>query len=100
MHQLALSGYLDITRYPEFRSAFEGVPHEEPVCIDLREATGVDAMFLSELLLFGRRHAGRVAALIAPEGPLVRVFAVLNVSDKLPLFTDPAAAAAHLSAPG
>lgn len=94
-----LSGYLDITRYPEFRSAFVGVPRGEAVCIDLREATGVDAMFLSELLLFTRRHGEKVAALISPEGPLVRIFAVLNVSDKLPVCTDETQAATLLATP-
>ncbi len=44
-HPIRLDGNLDIGRYPEFRSAFERVPAELPVLVDISDATGVDSVF-------------------------------------------------------
>jgi anti-anti-sigma regulatory factor len=96
-HVLRLDGYLDIGRYPEIRSAFEAVPPDVAVLVDLQEATGVDSVFLSELLLFRRRRRPfPVAAVIAPKGQLAKIFGIANIGEKLSVFDDLASAVASL----
>ena len=94
---LRLAGYLDIGRYPEFRAAFQNIEAGRPVLVDLREVTGVDSVFLSELLLFRRRHRpAPVAVLIATDGPVAKVFALAEVGTKLNVYGDENAAMAAL----
>ena len=88
-HLLRLDGYLDIARYPEIREAFENTPPSVPVLVDLYEATGVDSVFLSELLLFKRRRRpDRVAVVIAPNGHVAKIFDIANIDRKLDVFHD------------
>ena len=97
---LRFSGYLDIGRYPEFRGAFQGVEAGRGVLVDLRDVTGVDSVFLSELLLFRRRHRPAIlAVLIEPQSPVSKVFALAEVGTKLNVFSDEAAATAALETP-
>lgn len=91
-HLVRFAGYLDISRYPEFRAAFEAVPTGIPVLIDLTGVAGVDSTFLSEMVLLKRRHAGSFATLISPGGHVARVFEIANVGEKLSAYTDLAAA--------
>lgn len=96
-HLLRLDGYLDIGRYPEIREAFENAPPGVPVLVDLQDASGVDSVFLSELLLFKRRRRpARVAVVIAPRGSLAKVFEIANLDAKLDVFHDLASAMASL----
>lgn len=88
-HLLRFDGYLDIGRYPEIRKAFEDVPPTVPVLVDLQDAVGVDSVFLSELLLFMRRHRPQPAAvLILPKGNLAKVFDIANIGAKMKVFSD------------
>ena len=97
---LRFSGYLDIGRYPEFRTAFQNVEAGRPVLVDLRDVTGVDSVFLSELLLFRRRHRPAVVAvLIAPQSSVAKVFSLAEVGTKLNVFSDEPSATAALDAP-
>jgi anti-anti-sigma regulatory factor len=94
---LRLDGYLDIGRYPEIRSAFESAPPDAAVLVDLQDATGVDSVFLSELLMFRRRQRPqRVAAVIPPKGQLAKIFDIANIGEKLSVFNDLSAAVASL----
>ncbi|MEA2688537.1 MAG: hypothetical protein QOJ39_648 [Candidatus Eremiobacteraeota bacterium] len=86
-HAIRLDGYLGIERYPEFREAFQGSQAALPVLVDLREGTGADSLFLSELLLFKRRHPEPLAVLIPPSGNLARIFAVAGMGEKMNVFT-------------
>jgi anti-anti-sigma regulatory factor len=96
-HLLRLDGYLDIGRYPEIRKAFEDAPASVPVLVDLQDAVGVDSVFLSELLLFIRRHRPQPAAvLILPSGNLAKVFDIANIGEKMHVYSDLGAALAAL----
>jgi hypothetical protein len=94
-----LDGFLGIERYPEFRRAFEAVPGSVPVLIDLREGTGADSLFLSELLLLRRRHARPLAVLIPASGSLARIFSIAGMGDKVNVFVELADALRALGAP-
>ena len=96
-HPIRLDGYLDIARYPEFRAAFECVPADLPILIDISAATGVDSVFLSELLLLKRRH-GLPVAIVMPADPRVaRIFAIAGIGEKLGVFERPEEARSALS---
>ena len=83
---IRLQGVLDISRYPEFREAFQQVPRDDAVLVDLREANGVDSIFLSELVLFRRRHQLGVAVLVQPGSNLARVFEIARMGEKLDVY--------------
>lgn len=86
---LRFTGYLDIGRYPEFRAAFERLPPELPVLVDLRDATGVDSTFISELLLFRRRRRPhRVVVVLRRDTDVARTFALAGVAGKLDVYAD------------
>lgn len=85
-HPIRLDGYLDIGRYPEFRSAFERVPAELPVLVDIRDATGVDSVFLSELLMLKRRHEFPVAVVRPADPRVARIFEITGIDAKLGVF--------------
>jgi hypothetical protein len=86
-HAVRLGDFLGIERYPEFREAFQDVPAAMPILVDLREGTGADSLFLSELLLLKRRHPAPIAVLIPPSGNLARIFAVAGMGEMLNVFT-------------
>ena len=95
---LRLEGFLDISRYPEFRSLFEKAPRA-PILVDLRDVEGVDSIFLSELLLFRRRHAPLlVATLIRPGGEVAHIFALAEMGKRVDIFDDHDAALKALAA--
>lgn len=86
---LRFTGYLDIGRYPEFRAAFERLPAEGPVLVDLRDASGVDSTFISELLLFRRRRRPhRVVVVLRRDTDVARTFGLAGVAGKLDVFAD------------
>jgi anti-anti-sigma regulatory factor len=85
---IVLRGYLGIERYPEFRDAFRSADGDVPTLVDLREGTGADSLFLSELLLFRRRHGARLAVLIPPSGNLARIFAVAGMNEKMNVYDE------------
>lgn len=87
-HAIRLSGFLGIERYPEFRQAFEACVTAAPVLVDLREGTGADSLFLSEVLLFKRRHPQPIAVLIPSSGNLARIFSVAGMGEKVNVFND------------
>jgi hypothetical protein len=82
-----LGDFLGIERYPEIRAAFQDLPPTLPILVDLREGTGADSLFLSELLLLKRRHPAPLAVLIPPGGNLARIFAVAGMGEKMNVFT-------------
>jgi anti-anti-sigma regulatory factor len=86
LHALRFQGVLDISRYPEFREAFQEAPRDENVLVDLREVTGVDSIFLSELVLFRRRHQFGVAVLVTPGSNVANVFGLARVEGKLDVY--------------
>jgi anti-anti-sigma factor len=82
---IRLEGDLDVSRYPEFRTAFvEGIGTAGPVLVDLSAATLVDSTFLSELLLFARRlrDQGRQIAVLITHPLVARTFSLANVSER------------------
>ena len=92
-HSLAFAGYLDIARYPEFRAAFSEAPPAVDVLVDLSGATGVDSIFLSELLLFKRRRRPlAVVVLVQPGTHVARIFTRADVGEKMDVFGDRASA--------
>ena len=95
-HLVRFDGLLDISRYPEFRSAFESVPHAVPVLVDLTLAESVDSTFLTEMLLLKRRHGGKFAVLIAPVGNIARVFEIADIGTKMGVYSDLSSAVAAL----
>jgi anti-anti-sigma regulatory factor len=98
-HPIRLDGYLDIGRYPEFRTAFERVPAELPVLIDISGATGVDSVFLSELLMLRRRHALPVAVILPADPRVARIFSITGIGAKMGVFERREEALAALSSP-
>jgi len=95
-HLVRFEGYLDISRYPEFRAAFEGVPHAVPVLVDLTLVKSVDSTFLTETLLLKRRHTAKMAILIAPAGHVARIFEIADIGAKMDVYSDLSAAVAAL----
>ena len=87
-HLLRFEGFLDIGRYPEFREAFLGAPADVPVLVDLNAVEGADSVFLSELLLFKRRHREPVAVVLPPTGQLRRIFGLASVGEKMDVYDD------------
>lgn len=83
---IVLRGFLGIERYPEFRETFLTADGGRPVLVDLREGTGADSLFLSELLLFRRRHGAAFAVLIPAGGNLARIFAVAGMGEKMDVY--------------
>jgi anti-anti-sigma regulatory factor len=95
-HLIRFDGLLDVSRYPEFRSAFLETPQGVPVLIDFSLVESVDSTVLSEMLLFKRRHEGKLVTLIAPHGHVARLFEIANLGAKLNVHTDLSAAIAAL----
>ena len=81
-----MRGHADISRYPEFRAAFTTVPRGLPVIVDLREATGVDSTFLSEMLLFRRRHDAPVAVVVPAKTDIAKIFAIAGMDAKMNVY--------------
>ncbi len=95
-HLVRFEDGLDVSRYPEFRSAFKAIPRDVPVLIDLTLAAHVDSTFLSELLLLRRRHEAALAVVVAPEGNVARMIEIANFATKMNVFTDVTPAIASL----
>lgn len=95
-HLVRFEGLLDVSRYPEFRTAFEAVPPAVPVLVDLTPVESVDSTFLTELMLFKRRHGAKVIAAIKPVGHVARIFDIANLSAKLEVRFDLASAVESL----
>jgi anti-anti-sigma regulatory factor len=87
-HLVRFEGDLDISRYPEIRSAFETVPHAVPVLVDLTRVDSVDSTFLTEMLLFKRRHSAKLAVLIRSVGHVARIFEIANLNAKVDVYVD------------
>jgi len=87
-HIIRFEGHLDISRYPEFRKAFEEAPPSVPVLLDLTEGQSADSFFLSEMLLAWRRHEAPFAVLIAAAGNLRKLFHIAGLGEKLQVYTD------------
>ena len=96
---LRFAGDVNISRYPEFRDAFVGLAHDSPVLVDLTKATSVDSTFLSEMLLFKRRRHGRVVILIPAVGAVSKIFNLVNMDERIGVFTDHESALEGLFAP-
>ena len=95
-HLIRFEGFLDISRYPEFRSAFETVPHAVPVLVDLTPVESLDSTFLTEMLLLKRRHRAKLAVLIPPAGNVARIFEIVDIGAKMDVHVDLSAAIASL----
>ena len=97
-HTIRLDGHLGIERYPDFHDAFNAPLRTGPVLVDLRDGTGADSVFLSELLLFKRRRSEPVAVLIPAKGNLARIFSLVGMGEKVDVYTDLADALRALGA--
>lgn len=89
-------GFLDVSRYPEFRGAFESLPRSIAVLVDLTDAEGADSVFLSEMLMARRRHGAPFAVLIPPAGSITRLFALTGLDAKMDVYMDLSSAVASL----
>lgn len=85
-YRMHFTGALDVSRYPEFRFAFTSAPPDRPVLIDLTDVEIVDSTFLSEALLFKRRHPQHVATMIRRGSDVERVFDIANIRTKIAAF--------------
>jgi anti-anti-sigma regulatory factor len=97
---ISFRGHVDISRYPEFRRAFTDVAPAIPLLVDLRDTTGVDSTFLSELLLLRRRHGAPVAVVVAPQSHVAKIFDTAGIGAKLGVYTTAAEALAAIGVPG
>jgi len=95
-HAIRFGGTLDVGRLNEFKVTFDVVPPSMPTLVDLTRVEAVDSVFLSELLLFRRRHRAKVAVVIPDHGNLTRVFALADMGRKVNVHTDLAGALADL----
>jgi anti-anti-sigma factor len=88
---IRLEGDLDVSRYPEIRSAFiDEVGTAGPVLVDLSAATLVDSTFLSELLLLARRlrERQRPFAVLITHPTVARTFGLANVTERFAIHHD------------
>jgi anti-anti-sigma regulatory factor len=101
-HIIRFEGFLDISRYPEFRTAFEEAARSVPVLLDLASADSADSTFLAEMLMARRRHQAPFSVLIAPGGNMAKLFEIAGLGEKMRVFTDLTAAveSLRLAAPG
>ncbi len=97
--RLSFDGVLDISRYPEFAEAFKKAPRNEAVLVDLTRVAGVDSVFLSELLIFKRKHNGPVSIVITARGQVARLFDIAHFGSKMNVFTTDDEAVASLGLP-
>lgn len=94
--KLYLAGHLDVSRYPEFRTALHALPPAGPVLLDLRDVEGVDSTFLSELMIAVRHRAGKVAVVLGSAN-VAKVFAATNLDLRLHIVFDFDDALAYLA---
>lgn len=87
-HLVRFEGWLDVSRYPEFRESFEALPRSTAVLVDLADAQGADSIFLSELLLARRRHKAPFAIVLPPTGNIPRLFAITGLDAKVDVYSD------------
>lgn len=95
-HLVRFEGWIDVSRYLEFRGAFMTLPPLTPVLIDLTDVEGADSIFLSEMLLARRRHDAPFAVLIPPEGPITKLFELTSLGTKVDVYRDLSSAVAAL----
>lgn len=91
-HLIRFDGSLDVSRYPEFRTAFEAVPPTVPVLVDLTAVESVDSTFLTEMLMARRRHPEAFSILIAPSSQVAKVFDITGLNVKMNVYRDLTAA--------
>jgi anti-anti-sigma factor len=89
---IRFEGSVDVSRYPEFRKAFEDAPRGVPLLVDLTAMESADSTFLSEMLLAKRRHGAPFAVLIAPDGHVSRLFEITNLGERMDVYADLATA--------
>ena len=85
---LAFSGELNISRYPEIRGIFDSCPaHARRIIVDLGDVAFVDSTFLTELLLFSKRHGdmGATIAIIAGAA-IARILGLTRIDQRMRVF--------------
>ncbi|GAC1546663.1 MAG: hypothetical protein NVS2B17_30180 [Candidatus Velthaea sp.] len=87
---IEFSGDLDISRYPEFRSAFQAaLAASGCVLVDIGDVANVDSVFLTELLLL-KRHLGkdgRRLAVVVRQPNLMRMLEVTFLRRRLDVYS-------------
>jgi anti-anti-sigma regulatory factor len=85
---------LDISRYPEIVETFRNCPEEGScVIIDLSNATWIDSVFMTELLVFYRKtlKQNRTMVIVA-NGNVEKMLAIAGVNRRIRVVADPAEA--------
>ena len=92
---IAFDGGLDVSRYPDFRFAFQKVADDVPLVVDLTAVEHVDSTFLSELLMLRRRRESPMVVVVEPRSNVARIMEIVEFSAKMTVVHDvPAALAA------
>ncbi|MGH7659304.1 MAG: STAS domain-containing protein [Vulcanimicrobiaceae bacterium] len=87
---LTFSDGLDISRYPEFQHAFATCPDGgSSVIVDLSEATWVDSIFMTELLLFYRKNQKlNRGMIVVAQGGVARMLALAGLDKRIRMVSD------------
>lgn len=87
---LTFTGGLDISRYPEIIDIFRGCPDEGScVIIDLSNATWIDSVFMTELLVFYRRtlKSNRTMVIVAT-GNVEKMLTIAGINRRIRVVSD------------
>lgn len=88
--RLTFTGGLDISRYPEIIETFRSCSDEGScVIIDLSNATWIDSIFMTELLMFYRKavKADRTVIIVAT-GNVERMLTIAGVNRRVRVVAD------------
>jgi len=87
---LTFTGGLDISRYPEIIDTFRSCPDEGScVIVDLSNATWIDSVFMTELLVFYRRTLknDRTMVIVAT-GNVEKMLAIAGINRRIRVVSD------------
>ena len=92
---ISLVGNLDVASVEEVEVALQSaIATTDPVVIDLRAATSADSsIFATILRAYTRADRRGFAVVLAPRGPVARLFSLLDAYSVVPVFTSPVRAA-------
>lgn len=87
---LTFAGGLDISRYPELVGIFRSCPDEGScVIIDLSNATWIDSVFMTELLVFYRKTLKNNRTLvIVATGNVEKMLAIAGINRRIRVVAD------------
>ncbi|GEM_PF-1799552 len=81
---------LDISRYPEIQAAFATCPSGgDCVIVDLSDATWVDSVFMTELLLFYRKNQKlERGTIVVARGGVARMLTLAGLAKRIRIVSD------------